>query len=142
MFFLNKKDQQTINKIFDEDSRIQLCEESLKFAQKILISDDGDIVSTCRVLIPEYSKLFEIAKDEGKKPSEKERFELTESDNGIKIQITRFNLDREFDNREAENILVSKQLTNVLYIVDSLKWWNTTLYDKQIKQDQNFFIHL
>lgn len=99
-------------------------------------------MSTCRVLIPEYSKLFEIAKDEGKKPSEKERFELTESDNGIKIQITRFNLDREFDNREAENILVSKQLTNVLYIVDSLKWWNTTLYDKQIKQDQNFFIHL
>ena len=65
-------------------------------------------MSTCRVLIPEYSKLFEIAKDEGKKPSEKERFELTESDNGIKIQITRFNLDREFDNREAENILVSK----------------------------------
>ena len=96
----------------------------------MLISDDGDIVSTCRVLIPEYSKLFEITKDEGKKPSEKERFELTESDNGIKIQITRFNLDKEFDNREAENVLVSKQLTNVLYIIDSLKWWNTTLYDK------------
>ena len=101
----------------------------------MLISDDGDIVSTCRVLIPEYSKLFEIAKDEGKKPPEKERFELTESDNGITIQITRFNLDKGFDNREAENVLVSKQLTNVLYIVDSFKWWNSTLYDKQIKQD-------
>ena len=108
----------------------------------MLISDDGDIVSTCRILIPEYSKLFEIMNKEGKKPSEKDRFELTESDYGITIQITRFNLDREFDNREAENVLVSKKLTNVLYIVDSLKWWNTTLYDKQIKQDQNFFIHL
>ena len=61
-----------------------------------MVSDDGNIVSSCRVMIPEQKKLYELQKEENKKPEEK--FDQNVNDNGVQVHIEKFNLDKDFKN--------------------------------------------
>ena len=78
-------------------------------------------------------------------------FEQLDHDNGVKIHLNKFNLDKEFENQvtsDQRNSTAwtrrpSKILTNVLYVVDCYKWWNPVLHDKHIeKHSQKFFTTL
>ena len=53
-----------IQNLFDEEERLDKFMNSLKFSGKVLISDDGDLVTQCRVINPEEQLLFEILKDD------------------------------------------------------------------------------
>ena len=75
-------------------------------------------------MIPEKEVLFESLKEEDRyfKP---QKFETSNDDNGIEIKVYGFDMDKEFDNLEkSSKTKFSNLLTNVVYIVDSYKWWN------------------
>ena len=57
-----------------------------------MITDDGDLVSQSRVLIPETMMISET-KDAFKKLKREKEYEQTNCDNGVGIEVTEFDLD-------------------------------------------------
>ena len=75
-------------------------------------------------MIPEKEVLFESLREDNKY-FKAVKFETSNEENGIDIKVYGFDLDKEFDNIDkSSKTKSSKLLTNVVYIVDSYKWWN------------------
>ena len=76
-----------IDELLDSKKRQMKFNESLQFLQKIIITDDGDLVSQSRVLIPETMLITDF-KGHYKKKKQDEEYQQTNSDNGIEIHVT------------------------------------------------------
>ena len=53
----SRKKIEEIRAFRDPEKRKKMFYDSLKFAHKVLVTDDGHLITVCRALIPEYSFL-------------------------------------------------------------------------------------
>ena len=107
--------------------------DSLKFAHKVLVTDDGLLITICRALIPEYSFLANQDAEQKKKFSNSVR-QKNEFDNGLTLKVSHFNLAKEFNDSKRSGLLI-----NLLYIVDCEKWFNKQIDNNPRKNIDNFF---
>ena len=112
--------------------------ESLKFAHKVLITDDGHLVTTCRALIPEYDFLAKLPKDKKKKFSKLLHEHKHEFDNGLSVKVTHYNLKEDFQHT-SKSSNSSNLLINILYVVDSVRWFNRQTKEGPKENSDKFF---
>ena len=90
----NRETAAHINDILDYEGRRKEFEQSLLFSQKIMISDDGNLVTQSRVVIPE-TIMISHSSEEYKKKKQEEDFNQTDDDNGVLVHVTNFDLNEE-----------------------------------------------
>ena len=122
----------------NNERRMIKFKESLKFAHKVLITDDGHLVTTCRALIPEYDFIAKLPKDKKMKFSKSLLEHKHEFDNGLSVKVTHFNLKEDFHNTSKAS-KQSNLLINILYIVDSVRWFNRQAREGPKKNEDKFF---